>query len=77
MLVYFYITLCATFLPPIIVDRHWFRSITAFNTYIKYLPRKKIAFLVELQDLEFISEVVRIITKVRSNFANEVKKRGN
>lgn len=77
MLAYFYIALFATLLPLIIIDGYWFRSMTAFNTYIAELLRMRVAFLMEFQGLKFFSEVVETIAEVGNNFAIEVKQRNN
>lgn len=73
----FYLALCAAFPSPIIMYEHQFRFMTTYNTYIKQLPKRRAAFSVELQGLEYYSEVVGAITEPESNFANEVKSRGN
>lgn len=49
----------------------------AYNAYIEQLPRGRDAFSAELQGLEFLSEAAGTGAKLRSNFANEVKNRGN
>lgn len=49
----------------------------AYNAYIEQLPRGKTAFLVKFQGLKFLSEKIRIIAKLESNFVNKVKKRDN
>ena len=50
---------------------------TVFNTYNQQLIRGWAAFLAELQGLEFISEVLRIITKIESNFVDKLKQKNN
>ena len=59
------------------MNEYWFRSMTLFNIYIKQLPRWRDVFLVDFQDLEFISEVAKIILELGSNFTNKVKQKSN
>lgn len=77
LLAYFYVALYAVFLLSIIADKHWFKSMTAYNAYIKQLLRERANFLAELQDLKFILEVAEINIQLWYNFANDVKQRGN
>lgn len=46
---------------------------TAFNTYIEQLSRRRAAFSVEFQGLKFISEIVETVAEIESNFANKIK----
>lgn len=48
---------------------------TASTIYINQLPRKSEAFSIEIQGLEYILEVFRIIAEVENNFAKDMKER--
>ncbi len=47
------------------------------NAYIGILATRKEAFFAELQGMEFFSEYLRAVAEMGSDFAREVKKRGN
>ena len=49
----------------------------SYNAYIRTLATKKKAFFKEFQEIKFISEYLEAIAKIRSDFAWEIKERGN
>ena len=48
-----------------------------YNAYIKTLATGKEAFSIELQEMRFFSKYLGVITKMRSDFAWDIKKKGN
>ncbi len=59
------------------MDGHRYQSITSYNTYIKTLVTGKEVFSAKLQGIEFFSEYLGAIAKMKSDFAQEVKEKGN
>lgn len=49
----------------------------SYNIYIGTLATRKKAFFAKLQGIEFFSEYLRYIAQIGSDFAREVKKKGN
>ncbi len=49
----------------------------SYNAYIGTLTTEKEAFSVELQGMEFFSEYLGAVAEMGSDFAREVKERGN
>ncbi len=49
----------------------------SYNAYIGTLATGKEIFSTELQEMKFFSEYLRAVTKIKSDFAQEVKEKGN
>lgn len=77
LLAYFYIILYTISLPNIIMDGHWFQSMTVYNIYFDQLLRGSKAFLVEIQGLEYILEIFKTSIEMGNNFAKDVREKNN
>ncbi len=59
------------------MNGHYFQSMASYNAYIGILATRKEAFFAELQEMQFFSEYLEAVAEIESDFAQEVKERGN
>ncbi len=59
------------------MNGHCFQSMASYNVYIGTFATIKEAFSAKLQEMEFFSEYLGAVVEMKSDFAEEVKERGN